>query len=80
MDKHLAQQVFQCGKCQWVWSDEYELPMPMEAWLARLNGNLICPNCGFKPRHHGRGDQIMLLLGDKHEAGLKVVAARRAAQ
>jgi predicted nucleic-acid-binding Zn-ribbon protein len=50
--------ILQCPKCQHEWLEKAELPMLVDAWLARAKGWEVCPNCGNKKN-------TLMLLGEK---------------
>jgi len=37
---------FKCKKCQHQFTEYINLPMRVEAFLSRLKGWEVCPNCG----------------------------------
>ena len=39
-----------CQVCQHEWEMPWALGMLLDAFLARIKGNLICPKCGNKSR------------------------------
>lgn len=39
-----------CQACQHEWDMPYEKGMLVDAFIARMKGNLICPRCGNKSR------------------------------
>jgi hypothetical protein len=49
--------ILECPKCHLKWMERTQLPMSVEAFLARAKGFNICPLCGHKG--------ALMLLGAK---------------
>ncbi len=56
--------ILQCPKCQHEWLEKAELPMLVDAWLARAKAWQVCPKCGNK-----KG--TLMLTGDKFRDAYK---------
>lgn len=58
----------ECGKCGHTWRERISLPMRLDAFVSRLYGMLVCPNCGFKPMTNGK---TQIYMRDEHFPNLK---------
>ena len=71
--------VFRCGKCEWEWLLQCEMPMDARAFLALFAGaSGICPGCGYKPLREARDGIMMVLDPAERAAAMAAIETRRA--
>jgi predicted nucleic-acid-binding Zn-ribbon protein len=58
----MNEMILECPKCKLRWKETPELPMTMDAFLARLKAFGVCPDCGNKK------DVVLLTGKDFKEA------------
>ena len=49
----------ECGSCKHIWPEHLDLPMAVDAFVARIRAGSICPRCSSKKSY--------MLLGDRYK-------------
>lgn len=62
-DYYDGRMILECP-CGHRWLERTELPMIVEAWLARAKAFQVCPKCG-------NNKKIMMLVGDMFREAIK---------
>lgn len=75
--QHKAQTILECGECGHQWVENVVLPMRAEAFIARMKGWSVCPNCANGDKKRSK-KSIFLLTGERYRvAALKLLGHRQ---